>query len=618
MCGIVGIVAAPGRPSPSLDIVREMNAAIVHRGPDDDGFYHDDQALLGMRRLAIIDLAGGHQPMANADGSVQLVFNGEIYNYRELRRELEGLGQRFQTQSDTEVIVHGYAQWGESVFEHLDGQFGIAIWDTRTRSLLLARDRFGEKPLFYAVNRDGICFASELKSLLAVPGFDRSIDDEAVQGYVCFGYVPAPRSIFSSVKKVPPAHFLRYRDGDVSVHRYWQLEFGQRHDLDENDAEEQLADLLDKAVSSRLVADVPFGAFLSGGLDSSVVVALMAQHMSQPVRTFSIGFKEAAYNELGDARRVAEHLGTRHRELVVEPDAVELLQQLVWFLDEPFADSSAVPTYLVAKLAREDVSMVLTGDGGDEAFAGYERYLKFLKLQQLGAMKPLAALAARSAGAVLPGSLGYRLGRLGERLQQPFPDSYLSSVAVSRVDIAQRLLGGKGGKHYRSIDGLLNALPNGDDLDRIVAIDIGSYLADDILVKLDRMAMANSLEGRSPLIDHRLVEFAVRLPASMRVRNGRGKHLLRQVARRWLPSDVLDKPKQGFAIPLAAWFRGPLRELASDLIGSRAFRERGLIAPTAADAYLADHLAGRADHGETLWLVVSLELWARRYLDGVS
>ncbi|MFZ2236766.1 MAG: asparagine synthase (glutamine-hydrolyzing) [Dokdonella sp.] len=618
MCGIVGIVAAPGRPLPSLDVGRAMNAAIVHRGPDDDGFYRDEQALLGMRRLAIIDIAGGHQPMANADGSVQVVFNGEIYNYRELRLELEKLGQRFRTQSDTEVIVHGYAQWGESVFEHLDGMFGIAIWDARNRSLLLARDRFGEKPLFYAINRDGICFASELKSLLAVPGFDRSIDDEAVQGYVCFGYVPAPRSIFSSVKKLPPAHFLRYRDGDVSVHRYWQLAFGQRQDLDESEAEEELATLLDKAVSSRLVADVPFGAFLSGGLDSSVVVALMAQHMSQPVRTFSIGFKEAAYNELSDARRVAEHLGTRHRELVVEPDAVELLQQLVWFLDEPFADSSAVPTYLVSKLAREDVSMVLTGDGGDEAFAGYDRYLKFLKLQQLGALKPLASFAARSAGAVMPGSLGYRLGRLGERLQQPFPDSYLSSVAVSRADIAQRLLGGQGGNHYRSIDALLKNLPDGDDLDRMVAIDIGSYLADDILVKLDRMAMANSLEGRAPLIDHHLVEFAVRLPASMRVRNGRGKHLLRQVARRWLPSDVLDKPKQGFAIPLAAWFRGPLRELASDVIGSRAFRERGLIAAAAADGYLADHLAGRADHGETLWLVLSLELWARRYLDSAG
>ncbi|MEO7917437.1 MAG: asparagine synthase C-terminal domain-containing protein, partial [Dokdonella sp.] len=334
--------------------------------------------------------------------------------------------------------------------------------------------------------------------------------------------------------------------------------------------------------------------------------------------TFSIGFREAAYNELSDARRVADHLGTQHRELVVEPDAAELLQSLVWYLDEPFADSSAVPTYLVSKLAREDVTMVLTGDGGDEAFAGYDRYLKFLKLQQLGAAKSLAAMLATSAGAVLPGSIGYRLGRLGERLRQPFPDSYLSSVAVSRADIAQRLLGSSDGAHYRGIAPLLDHLPAGDDLDRIIAIDIGSYLADDILVKLDRMAMANSLEGRAPLIDHRLVEFAVRLPTSMRVRNGRGKHLLRQVARRWLPSDVLDKPKQGFAIPLATWFRGPLRELASDLIGSRAFRERGLIAPAAADAFLADHLAGRADHGETLWLVLSLELWARRYLDGAA
>lgn len=618
MCGIIGIVSAPGRQVHALDIGRAMNGAIVHRGPDDDGFFRDDRALLGMRRLAIIDLAGGHQPMANADASVQVVFNGEIYNYRELRRELEGFGHCFQTQSDTECIVHGYTQWGESVFEHLHGMFGIAIWNAATKTLLLARDRFGEKPLFYAHDDNGIAFASELKSLLHVPGFDRRIDDEAVQGYVCFGYVPSPRSIFAGVRKLPPAHFLRYRDGVASVHRYWQLAFGQRHELREADAIEELAGLLDQAVSSRLVADVPFGAFLSGGLDSSVVVALMARHLSQPVRTFSIGFREAAYNELSDARRVARHLGTQHRELVVEPDAVDLLQKLVWYLDEPFADSSAVPTYLVAKLAREDVTMALTGDGGDEAFAGYSRYLKFLQLQRLGVLKPLVAGAAGVAGALLPGSIGYRIGRLGERLRQPFPDSYLSSVAVSRRDVSANLLGRDGGDHYRGIAGLVADLPSGDDLDRIVALDIGSYLADDILVKLDRMAMANSLEGRSPLIDHRLVEFAVRLPTSMRIRDGRGKHLLREVARRWLPADVLDKPKQGFAIPLASWFRGPLRELASDLLASRAFRERGLIDAAAADRYLADHLAQRADHGETLWLTLSLELWARRYLDGAG
>lgn len=615
MCGIIGVAAAPGHAAPSEDIGRAMNAQIRHRGPDDDGFYRSEQALLGMRRLSIIDIAGGHQPMHNADGSVQLVFNGEIYNYRELREELVARGHAFYSQSDSEVIVQAYEAWGEGCFERLHGMFAIALWDTRKRTLLLARDRFGEKPLFYSDDGTRIVFASELKSLLALPGFRRTLDAQAISAYVCFGYVPAPHSIFDGVAKLAPGHYLRYADGRSSTHRYYALRFAPKCTLGEAEAEEELARRLDEAVSSRLVADVPFGAFLSGGLDSSVVVALMARHLDKPVRTFSIGFREDAFNELSDARRVAQHLGTEHHEFVAEPDAVDLLQQLVWYLDEPFADSSAIPTYLVSKLARAEVTMVLTGDGGDEAFAGYDRYLRYLKLQRLGAMKPAAAALAGFAGHLLPGPRGYRLRRIGERLRQRFPDSYLSGVAMTREDIARDLLGdaiGSGG-YYAAAPMLTDG--GGEALDRIVAIDVDGYLADDILVKLDRMAMANSLEGRAPLLDHRLVEFAVRLPASLRIRDGRGKHLLRQVARRWLPSDVLDKPKQGFAIPLATWFRGPLRELAADVIGSRAFRERGLMRAAAAERYLAAHLAGAADFGETLWLILSLELWARRYLD---
>jgi asparagine synthase (glutamine-hydrolysing) len=615
VCGIIGVVAAPGHVAPPLEVGRAMNACIRHRGPDDDGFHRDERALLGMRRLAIIDLAGGHQPMHNADGSVQLVFNGEIYNYRELRAELASRGHAFHTQSDSEVIVRAYEAWGERCFERLDGMFAIALWDRRNETLLLARDRFGEKPLFYAQDGSRLAFASELKSLLALPGFARETDPESIRAYVCFGYVPTPRSIFAGVAKLEPGHYLRYAGGRVDVQRWYTLAFAPKWQGTEAEAEEELARRLDQAVASRLVSDVPFGAFLSGGLDSSVVVALMARHMQQPVRTFSIGFREDAYNELSDARRVAAHLGTEHHELVAQPDAVDLLQQLVWYLDEPFADSSAIPTFLVARLARERVTMVLTGDGGDEAFAGYDRYLRFLALQRFGAARPAAALAARTAGTLLPGPLGYRLRRIGERLAQRFPDSYLSGVAVTRADMAADLLGeAAAGEGYyaaapRRTDG-------GDDaLDRIVALDIDGYLADDILVKLDRMAMANSLEGRAPLLDHRVVEFAVQLPAAMRVQGGRGKHLLRRVARRWLPDAVLDKPKQGFAIPLGAWFRGPLRPLAEDLIGSRAFRERGLLRADAARRILDAHVAGRADFGETLWLVLSLELWARRYLD---
>jgi asparagine synthase (glutamine-hydrolysing) len=629
MCGIVGIVAAPGGSLPKAVVAQAMNAALTHRGPDDEGSYCDGQAMLGMRRLSIIDLADGHQPVRNEDGSVQAVFNGAIYNYRELRGELEARGHRFYTHSDTEVIVHGYEEWGDDGFARLDGMFGIALWDRRARALILARDRFGEKPLFYSFQPGEageaggrLLFASELKSLLAVPGFKREIAPEAVRSYVCFGYVPTPGSIFRDVHKLPPGHSLRFVDGRLDLRRYYRLDLEPKHELGEREAEEQLAGLLDEAVKSRLVSEVPFGAFLSGGLDSSVVVALMARHLQQPVRTFSIGFRESHYNELSDARRVAKHLGTEHHELVVKPNAVELLQQLVWYLDEPFADSSAVPTYLVAKLAREQVKMVLTGDGGDEAFAGYDRYLRFLALERAGPLKPAAATAAKIAGRWVPGSRGYRLARIAERLRLEFPESYLSGVALTRADVADRILGdavrADGADHYGVLAQVARAFSSLRPLDRCVSIDFASYLPDDILVKLDRMAMANSLEGRSPFLSHRLVEFAVGLPRSLRVRDGRGKYLLRRAAARWLPPEVLSKPKQGFAIPLAQWFRGPLAALAGDIFASQAFRDRGLLQPVAARRYLDGHLRGDADHGELLWLMVSLELWARRYLDAGS
>jgi asparagine synthase (glutamine-hydrolysing) len=625
VCGIVGIVAAPGATPPDEAVARAMNAVITHRGPDDEGIYRDAQALLGMRRLSIIDLPGGRQPVHNEDGALHAVFNGEIYNFRELRADLAARGHRFATSSDTEVIVHGYEEWGDGCFARLDGMFGIALWDARTRELILARDRFGEKPLFYALEPSGasnggrLLFASELKSLLAVPGFQPSIAPQAVRDYVSFGYVPAPGSIFRGVLKLPPGHYLRYADGRLALHRYFQLDLGPKRLHDEREAEEELAGLLDQAVKSRLCSDVPFGAFLSGGLDSSVVVALMARHLPQPVQTFSIGFREQSHNELQDARRVARHLGTDHHELVVEPDAVETLHQLVWHLDEPFADASAVPTFLVAKLARAHVKMVLTGDGGDEAFAGYDRYLRFLALERLGPLRPLAARAVTLAGRLVPDARGYRLRRIGERLGLPFPDSYLSSLALTRADVAHRILGDavrpNGAGHYSGLGAAVRASGGLGALDRCVAIDFASYLPDDILVKLDRTAMANSLEGRAPFLDHRLIAFAARLPADLRVRGRRGKHLLRRAAARWLPHDVLAKPKKGFGIPLARWFRGPLAPLAADLFDSRAFRERGLLRPAAARYYLDQHRRGQADYGELLWLMVSLELWARRYLD---
>jgi len=622
MCGIAGLVVAANQPAPSPALGRDMTSVIRHRGPDDDGLHHDERALLGMRRLSIIDVAGGQQPVYGACGDVCLVFNGEIYNFRELRAQLQADGHVFHSHGDAEVVLQAYLRDGEHCFTRLDGMFAIAIWDRRDHSLLLARDRFGEKPLYYAHNERRLLFGSELKSLLQAPDCPRQIDSEAVRAYFSYGYVPCPLSIFTGIRKLPPAHYLRYRDGQLRLQRYWQASLTPKSALDEVAAEDALARHLQHAVSSRLVADVPFGAFLSGGLDSSVVVALMAQQLAQPVKTFTIGFKETAYSELDDARRVAHHLGTDHHELVVEPDAVALLQRLVWHFDEPFADSSAVPTFLVAQLAQQQVKMVLTGDGGDELFGGYDRYLRLLALERLGPLRPLAGAALRMAGALLPNPRGGRWQRVGERLGLPFAERYLSGVALTRPDQARALCaraGGDGHYHLPLLGQTDSDLGAGRSaLDRAVAIDLQSYLPDDILVKLDRMAMATSLEGRAPFLEPGLAQFALRLPESLRVRNGRGKYLLRKVAARWLPADVLSKPKQGFAIPIAEWFRGPLRSLAQDTFAASAFRERGLVDPAAADALLREHLSGTGDRSETLWQVLCLELWAQRFVDSPS
>lgn len=619
MCGIAGFVVAPGQPAPSPALGRRMTAVIRHRGPDDDGLHSDERALLGMRRLSIVDVAGGHQPAYAADGQVCLVFNGEIYNFRELRRELEKDGIVFRTHGEVEVILHMYLRHGAGAIERFDGMFAIAIWDRRCNELLLARDRFGEKPLYYTHDARRLMFGSELKSLLQSDDCPRDVQPDALGAYLTYGYVPSPLSIFSGVNKLLPGHFLRYRDGRVDVQRYWRPTLADTCGLSEADAAEKLAELLDRAVSSRLVSDVPFGAFLSGGLDSSTVVALMARRMSQPVKTFSIGFKEADFSELDDARQVARHLGTDHHELVVEPDAVSLLNQLVWHFDEPFADSSAVPTFLVSQLARQHVKMVLTGDGGDELFGGYDRYLRLMAMERLGALKGPTAAVLRAAGAVFPDPLGGRLNRIGERLRLPFDQRYLSGVALMRPDTARGLnAGAGGGNHYHlpALDDAGSDLGAGSSaLDRAVAIDLQSYLPDDILVKLDRMAMANSLEGRAPFLHPELASFALSLPESMRVRGNVGKYLLRKVASQWLPPRAITKPKQGFAIPLAAWFRGPLRDLAADTFASRSFRERGLCDPQVANALLREHIEGRGDRREALWQVVCLELWAQRFLD---
>ena len=620
MCGIAGLISLDGRPLPGPQTLQAMCASIVHRGPDDQGTFQNDWAAIGMRRLAIIDVAGGHQPVSSAGGRIQVVFNGEIYNFRELRRELETRGYVFQSHSDSEVIAHAYAEYGTACFERLRGMFAIAVVDQDRRRLVLARDRIGKKPLYVGELSPGLLgFGSELKTLLAVPGWTPQLSMPAVQDFFSLGYIPAPDTIFEGIAKLPPAHWMSIepgRDGGaptIQQTRYAHVDFQPKWTDDEATLEERLLAELDDAVKVRLVSDVPFGAFLSGGLDSSVVCALMTRHLSQPLKTFSIGFEEAAFDELPDARRVAEHLGTEHHEMVVRPDAANLLETLVHHFDEPFGDSSAIPTYLVSQLAAKHVKMVLSGDGGDELFAGYSRYRRYAALQRIRrSTLGMGPGLARLAGALIPGAKGRRLAGIGQRMGLPWPDDYLALVGLaSPADLG--LLFGERAKTdpFGSIRQRFVRSDIDSDMERILSGDMDTYLADDILTKVDRTTMAVSLEGRAPLLDQNLIAFAARLPFDMKLRGEQGKYLFRKVAARLLPADVLNKRKQGFAIPLASWFRTDLKPMLLDTIGSRAFRERGLFSMQGIQTLVDEHQQGLQDRGELLWMVMVLETWLK-------
>jgi asparagine synthase (glutamine-hydrolysing) len=619
VCGIAGIVSLGDVPVPDAPIAEEMCRLIRHRGPDDQGVYRSPRAQIGMRRLSIIDLAGGHQPIHNEDQSVWIVFNGEIYNFRELRASLEALGHRFYTNTDTECIVHAYEEYGDDCFSRLRGMFAIAILDLRRRRLVLARDRLGKKPLYYTTTPQGhFAFGSELKCLTAVPGFDPTLSRAAVREYFSLGYVPGPRSIYEGVDKLPPAHLLVLEGGKAQVRRYWSLAFEPKWRDDEPTLRRRLLHELDEAVRIRLVSDVPFGAFLSGGLDSSVVAALMARHLSAPVKAFTIGFREAEFNEIPDARIVARHIGAEHHELVVTADAVAMLDRLAWHFDEPFGDSSSIPTYLVSQLAVGHVKMVLSGDGGDEAFAGYERYLKYMRLNAMAKYSlGLVGPGMTAAAALVGGAFGNRLRRIACRAALPYPDRYISGVAVASAEDLSPMLSPDiaAVDPFGGIRGHFSRADIDHPMDRILAGDMDTYLADDILVKVDRMTMANSLEARAPLLDHVLLEYCARLPFAAKNDGRVGKYLLRKVAADLLPPECLRKRKQGFGIPLAQWFRHELRPIMQDVLSDRRFRERGIFDVRAVEACYARHLAGQHDHGELLWLLLTFELWARTFLD---
>ena len=628
MCGIAGILYADRDRPVDPVVLAAMGDAIAHRGPDAEGFLVEPGIGLAHRRLSIIDLDGGDQPIGNEDGSVQVVFNGEIYNFRELRRDLESRGHRFRTRSDTEVLVHLYEEHGDRLVDRLRGMFAFALWDRRRGRLLLARDRVGIKPLYVYRDAEKLLFGSEIKALLAYPGLPRAVDPAAVEDFLAFGMVPGPGSIFRGIEKLPPAHVLAADPGAFSqeYRRYWALRF----EPDERPGPEEWAEAIrakvEESVRLHLVADVPVGAFLSGGMDSSVVVASASGHAPGPVRTFSMGFREAASCELPYARRVAEQFGCRHEEEVVTPDAAGLLDDLSLYFDEPFADTSAVPTLLVSRLARSRVKVVLSGDGGDEAFGGYPRYAH--DLREADVRRRLPAWVRRGvlgpAGRAwpkadwLPRPLRAKTALTNLALDPSA--AYANTLTICRPPLRRRLLapdlaaaldGHRPGRGAR--DGY-DLAPPGDPLAGMISADVATVLPDDFLVKVDRASMAAGLEVRPPLLDHELLELAARIPSRHKVRDGQTKWIFKHAYRPRLPADVVDRPKRGFEMPVDAWLRGPLRPMFEAAVLDPRARVGGLIDQAAARGLYHAHLAGTGRHGNVLWSLLVLARWADRYL----
>ncbi|HEY9383732.1 MAG TPA: asparagine synthase (glutamine-hydrolyzing), partial [Gemmatimonadales bacterium] len=611
MCGIAGCAGAPALDPCVRARLTAMLDAIVHRGPDDSGTYFGPGVALGMRRLSIIDLAGGHQPIANEDGSITVVFNGEIYNHRQLRQELIQRGHAFRTRSDTEVLVHLYEEVGDRLVDRLRGMFALAIWDARRESLLLARDRFGIKPLSYALGDAGIAFFSECGSFVAAAERPPELDPLSIARYLAFGYVPDPWSVYAGVRKLPPGHLLRWNaDGTSELKRYWAPLSHRARLGTETDVKRELVRLLDEAVACHLEADVPLGAFLSGGVDSSTVVALMARHSAGRVKTFSIGFSEQAYNEAPAAARVAKALGTEHTELVVRPDAESLFEQIVGIYDEPFADSSAIPTFLVSQLARRHVKVALSGDGGDELFGGYTRYAEIGARPQWP--RPVRR-ALRSLALLLPhGALGRnRIYDLGRTQRGQYANTVLAPLLLSEGGVGAEALGAQLGEVEQILAPWFEGMDGEPLLASLMLVDQSTYLPGDILTKVDRASMAVSLEARVPLLDHELADFANGISADLKIQGGRGKLLFKQAIEGIVPPEVLTKPKQGFAIPLAEWFRGPLRPRLEAIRRADAEITPYVHRP-AVERLLAEHQRGRRDHSAMLWRLLALELWLQR------
>lgn len=613
-----------------------MTDALAHRGPDAEGHWRCESGeaqvgvALGHRRLSIIDVTGSAQPLGNEDLSIQIVFNGEIYNYRELRQELLAAGHQFRTDGDTEVIVHLYEQYGLQFVDHLRGMFALAIWDSRQQRLVVVRDRLGQKPFFYRMDDGRFSFASELKSLLQIPDSPREVDRHSMLRFLSLQYVPAPHSILRGYHRLPPASLAVIENGKMTVRRYWSPPYQepQEHRNRISDWSEELRATLTEAVRLRLRSDVPLGAFLSGGIDSTVIVGLMQQQLDRPVQTFSIGFPVAAFDERHYARQASEMLGTDHHEAVVNADALSILPELIWFYDEPFGDSSAIPTMYLSRMTRQNVTVALTGDAGDELFCGYDRYRAVRIAHRLDVTPRWLRLMAAQCGRLLPSSTRQksfprRLKRLMETIAQDPEDRYLNFISIFHHAQLQQIASPElfeltEQQHpAQAIFDAYQLYPQRDFVTRTTAVDVETYLPCDLLTKVDIASMHVGLECRSPMLDHKVVELAARMPICVKQSAKRGKLVLTETFKDLIPSDIQTRPKMGFGVPIDHWFRQELKPLLHDVLLSQRCRERGLLNHARVQELVEEHTSGKVDHAYRLWNLLCLELWHRTYVDQV-
>jgi asparagine synthase (glutamine-hydrolysing) len=623
MCGIAGKLAFNFNQMVSSEEIQRMCNTLTHRGPDDEGLYVNGPIGLGHRRLSIIDLDSGKQPISNEDRTIWTVFNGEIYNYAELKESLVNRGHVFSTMTDTEVIVHLYEEQGEDFLSSLRGMFAIALWDDRRHRLLLARDRIGKKPLFYSiVAENALVFGSEIKAILQDSGVKRQLNIEALDAYLALLYVPAPLTMFKGIEKLPPGHLLVCENGKINIREFWDLHYQPREATHEEELIEELECILEESVRIRLRSDVPIAAFLSGGVDSSSVVSIMARLMTRPVVTCAVGFEDEEHNELSFAKDIAHRFGCTHHEHLIKSDVANLVPRIVSYFDEPFGDSSAIPTYYVSQMARRHATVVLSGDGGDEVFAGYSRhYLQQLECRLRGflpgsAGRSLAASASRWLPKVKGRATFKKLAMMPDQAyaykhsHSLFTEEEKPRLYSADLRVASALF-----DPTRSLRDYYNRCDAPDALDKALYVDMKTYLPDDILVKVDRMSMAHSLEIRSPLLDHKLIEFTAKLPSSLKLKSRTTKYLLKQVMRKYLPTEVLTRPKHGFTMPLGQWLKGPLRDMVEDCLSGPAATQRGLFNKSFIQTLWSAQLSARGDHSHQLWMLLMFELWHRQYLD---